>query len=821
MTRQEIVERIGQQYLTTNTEEDEYSYVAAIGSRAALKKALNLPEGTVFRHQKIDRRFVCNDVVVLVETKKSFRESDQKQLSCYVDEEIAVHHSNKIIAILANTNNNKIRVWKSQIDDEHLLKDETVLDNMSHYAKLFEFTVQNDREIVLRNTYALNELLHKKDISENLRSQFVGTTLLYVKDMVNRLGSNIVDEKLVKKLNDFWNMSTASDIRSAIGETLLGLLDGSENKEKKIALLKKNVLENQKVLKLSKDSWIEILNTILKDIFKYINADSSEGQDILNMFFIAFNKYTGKADKNQAFTPDHITDFMCRITDVDCSKVVLDATCGSGSFLVQAMAKELVDCRKNRTDEEARRLSQTIKESHIFGIENEEIAYGLATTNMLIHSDGNSNIKFASVFDSAKFIKDANPDIILMNPPYNAKPIEIPKKYKESWGDAKDGKEDPTKGLVFVQFLSDVLSEINKDRVKKNQPPKVIKMAVLLPVAVAIGSSSILSEAKAEILKSNRLEAVFTLPEEIFYPGANVHACCMVFSLGIPHKNADETVNKTFFGYYKEDGFKKKKNLGRIEQFDENGLSKWKAIREQWVSLYRNKEVVDGLSSQAIVNGESEWLCEAYMETDYSKLISANFQHTVNDFLSYKFKSNRIINSENPNCKEWKSFNITDLFTPKRGSISTLNEVKEGAIPIVSASGVNEGIDFYGDVEAPYNNNITVSMNGKNTGFTAYHNYDFNINSDCCVLLQKFEMNQYIGLFIATIINQLRYKYSYGRKMSAERLALESILLPAKHNPDGSLFIDEKCVFSKDGYVPDWNYMEEYIKQLPFGETLA
>ena len=35
--------------------------------------------------------------------------------------------------------------------------------------------------------------------------------------------------------------------------------------------------------------------------------DRHKKGDILNLFFIAFNKYTGKADKNQAFTPDHIT----------------------------------------------------------------------------------------------------------------------------------------------------------------------------------------------------------------------------------------------------------------------------------------------------------------------------------------------------------------------------------------------------------------------------------------------------------------------------------------------------------------------------------
>lgn len=144
---------------------------------------------------------------------------------------------------------------------------------------------------------------------------------------------------------------------------------------------------------------------IMVGIYRYINADSSEGQDILNMFFIAFNKYTGRADKNQAFTPDHITDFMCRVVDVDKTKVVFDGTCGSGSFLVQAMVKEFADCRRNTTEEEAKKLIKKVKDGHIFGIEYEEKAFGLSTTNMLIHGDGNSNILLGDLFKSEEFIK--------------------------------------------------------------------------------------------------------------------------------------------------------------------------------------------------------------------------------------------------------------------------------------------------------------------------------------------------------------------------------------------------------------------------------
>jgi len=641
MTRHEITERIGSQFLTSNIEGGEYSYVKEAGGRSKLKKAL----GRDFDHYKLDIRFEKSDIVVLVETKQNFVDADADQLREYVEEEKALHPSKKIIAILANTNNNDIRVWKSFVDDEHLLEDETVLDCMEHYVKLFDITLQNDRETVLKNTLALNELLHKNDIDENKRSQFVGTTLLYIKKMVKQTGLSAVDDVMKQRLNQVWDMMEAAEIRTAIKSTLDELLDGSENKQKKIELLQKNVLEDQKVRKLTKKNWKVILNTILFDIYRYINADSSEGQDILNMFFIAFNKYTGKADKNQAFTPDHITDFMCRVTDVDRTKVVLDATCGSGSFLVQAMVKELADCRKGRTESEAIQLMNDVKEKHIFGIEIEEKAYGLSTTNMLIHGDGNSNIKLASCFDCEDFIKQASPDIILMNPPYNAKPIGIPEKYKTNWGKAKDGKEDPTKGYVFIQFISDVIKSINEEREHEGLPRKTVKLAVLLPVSAAIGSNKILADSKERMLKDNRLEAVFTLPAEIFYPGASVNACCMLFTLGLPHRNADGTINETFFGFYREDGFRKKKNLGRIEQFDSEGNSKWREIEKKWLMLFRNKKVVDGLSATAEVSSADEWLCEAYMKTDYSNLSQEHFQQTLNNYVSYLIKEGQIYES--------------------------------------------------------------------------------------------------------------------------------------------------------------------------------
>lgn len=320
MDRYKMIQIIGEKDHTANIEDGEYSYVKEAGGKAKLDNTL----GETAMHYKADIRFEKDDTVVIVETKQKFEKKDEAQLAEYVAEERALHKGKKIIGILADTNDDKIKVWKSVIDDNHILPDETVLDSMEHYMKLFRVNQQNNREQVLKNTYALNELLHKKDIDEKLRSQFVGTSLLYIKDMVKKTGCNKVTQDVEERLIGIWQMMDAKAIRAAIEATLDNLLDGSKNKAKKIELLQKNVLNDQKVKNLKTEDWIEILKTILMSIFRYINADSSEGQDILNMFFIAFNKYTGKADKNQAFTPDHITDFMCQVTGVNRDKRVLD-----------------------------------------------------------------------------------------------------------------------------------------------------------------------------------------------------------------------------------------------------------------------------------------------------------------------------------------------------------------------------------------------------------------------------------------------------------------------------------------------------------------
>lgn len=150
-----------------------------------------------------------------------------------------------------------------------------------------------------------------------------------------------------------------------------------------------------------------------------------------------------------------------------------------------------------------------------------------------------------------------------------------------------------------------------------------------------IGNTGDVKDFKKKMLDNYTLDAVFSLPTEMFYPGAAVVACCMIFDLSQKHEKANRD---TFFGYFKDDKFIKRKGLGRIEQTDANGNSLWSKTKELWLDLYKNKREVPGLSVMKLVTWKNEWFAEAYMETDYSTLSEYDFQKTINDYLAYLVK---------------------------------------------------------------------------------------------------------------------------------------------------------------------------------------
>ena len=278
-----------------------------------------------------------------------------------------------------------------------------------------------------------------------------------------------------------------------------------------------------------------------------------------------------KRDKNLIFTPHHIANFICKVVEIKESDKVIDPNCGYGSFLNAANSFT----------------------NNIFGIEVSKDVYDVA------YKDFGDNVMNSDFFDCENLIREKKPTIALMNPPFNL-------------------SGDKTNGFVFVERMLDWMNGGY--------------LVAILPISCAIGTHKQIENTKIRILEKHTLDAVFTLPSDLFHPNANVATCCMIFKVGIPNNT------ETFFGYYKNDGFEKRKKIGRIDVNDT-----WYKIEKQWLDLYRKRKSVEGLSAVRKVTADDEWLCEAYMETDYSQLRQSDFEKVLRDYIAFQIQTSDMI----------------------------------------------------------------------------------------------------------------------------------------------------------------------------------
>ena len=154
----------------------------------------------------------------------------------------------------------------------------------------------------------------------------------------------------------------------------------------------------------------------------------------------------------------------------------------------------------------------------------------------------------------------------------------------------------------------------------------------------------------------------------------------------------------------------------------------------------------------------------------------------------------------------WKEFCVGDLFEVKKGKRLTSDEQTDGETPYIGAIDSNNGVaNYIGQAAIHKGNTISLSYNGS-VGEAFYQPKAFWATDDVNVLYFKEEngiaLNKYIALFICAVLRQEKYRYSYGRKWVLESMRSTIIKLPTK---------DDK---------PDFDFMENYIKSLPYGDRI-
>ena len=130
-----------------------------------------------------------------------------------------------------------------------------------------------------------------------------------------------------------------------------------------------------------------------------------------------------------------------------------------------------------------------------------------------------------------------------------------------------------------------------------------------------------------------------SMPEDLFYP-VGVVTVIMVFRAHIPHSEYHET----WFSYWKDDGFEKTRNEGRVDLKHEYE----NRIRKEWLEMYHGRKEIPGMSVRKHVGAEDEWVAEAYLVTDLSTLTKEDFEKEIRKYVLFKLAND--VNSSILGC---------------------------------------------------------------------------------------------------------------------------------------------------------------------------
>lgn len=192
-------------------------------------------------------------------------------------------------------------------------------------------------------------------------------------------------------------------------------------------------------------------------------------------------------------------------------------------------------------------------------------------------------------------------------------------------------------------------------------------------------------------------------------------------------------------------------------------------------------------------------LVPSEMPTDF-RTISLNKIHVPS--------SQRLVNKDiELRIEDWKWFEINSIFKLEKCKCNNATKLLDNGNDIYyigakkNDNGIMQRVKYVEGLISK-GNCITFIGDGQGSvGYTTYQPIDF-IGSTTLTCGYNNNLNKYNALFLISILDLERFRYSFGRKYGKAQLLKNKIKLPAK-----------------DGY-PDWEFMENFIKSLTYSSTL-
>ena len=550
------------------------------------------------------------DDIIVVECKAEtrFHESAHRDAPSNYAVDGALHYSsflsqqyNVIALAVSGMNKRELKVssfFQGQNEKDLSEEDSKLLSVFSYIARFRDDAqaLRLESAEITKTAVDLNNELNAYSIVEYERCTLISAILLALHNDVFKTSYKAT--AATKQLKPM-PQRVASAIMTGIGNVLEDNEIDTERTKSMISEYQKiknyPISKSRKVKK--KKATEEEGNYVLRDLTERLErsvlpliAMGDRGYDVLGRFYREFIRYAGTDKKTGlVLTPQHITEFVGEIVNLNANDVVYDSCCGTGGFLISAM-KHMANLAGNDFDKKVQ-----IKQNQLIGMEKRPDMFTYACSNMMMSGDGKAHIYLGDSFSSENVekVKRLNPTVAFLNPPYDV---------------GEDGQ---------LEFIEEALSCL--------QPRG--RCAAVVQMSCATSTSAAAVGIRERLLNKHRLMGVLSMPNDLFHP-VGVITCIMVFEAHSPHP----TDYKVFFGYFKDDGFRKTKHMGRVDE------GRWGAVRARWLASYLNRDSEADLRVLRPVTASDEWCAEAYMETDYSTIRERDFERVLRDYAAFQVK---------------------------------------------------------------------------------------------------------------------------------------------------------------------------------------
>lgn len=472
--------------------------------------------------------------------------------------------------------------------------------------------------------------------------------------------------------------------------------------------------------------------------------------DYLGQLYETFFQYTGGNTIGQYFTPRHIAELMAEIVEVDSEDMVLDPACGTGGFLIASMHR--VHKQRKLTREQVVRLVS----EKLIGFDHEPVTAALCIANMILRGDGSTGIHSEDVFTSTAFPHGAA-TVALLNPPFPHKKTDTPSE----------------------TFLTKALDGLKHGG----------RVAAIMPTSCLVKKDKV--AWRSDLLESHTLEAVIGLPDDLFEPFASSYAGVVIATKGKPHP----VDKKIFFARITNDGFEihKRVKVPRLgEQITEvlDAYRKHKSVAGLcgWSTIDRADKPIFGpglyVPARDLVGDETAATAMSLIRNRSAFIVgqAPDLCRLERAIAAGRLAPMDYLSQRTPTRTTTAPNTIGGCFNIYWGQkeLHSKRGLQPGSALVISSSGENNGcygfFDFDNVIAPPF---VTVPSTGS-IGKAHVQEWPCGVTDDCLLLFPKDGVPHEALYVAAAVIRQERWRYSYGMKITPDRIAA----YPMRYNDD-------------------------------------